>query len=62
MDCQEPPSPFQHCIVGKSGSTYRGLVGRPMGKRLLGTHTCTWEDNIKLNLKKVRWKMWTGLM
>jgi len=32
---------------------YRGLVGKPEGKRQLGTPSRRWEDNIKMDLRKV---------
>jgi hypothetical protein len=32
---------------------YRVLVGSPEGKTLLGRHTRRWEDNIKLDLRKI---------
>jgi hypothetical protein len=38
--------------MGKRGRTYRGLVGRPEGKRQLGRPRCKWEDNIKLIFSK----------
>jgi hypothetical protein len=31
------------------------LVGTPEGKRLLGRPRCGWEDNIKMDLRDVRW-------
>jgi hypothetical protein len=27
------------------------LVGKPEGRRQLGTHSCRWMDNIKVNLR-----------
>jgi hypothetical protein len=33
-------------------STYRVLVGKTVGKRPLGRHRRSWEDNIKLMLEK----------
>jgi len=30
-------------------------VGKPEGKRPLGTSRRRWEDNIKLNLQEVEW-------
>jgi hypothetical protein len=33
---------------------YGVLVGRPEGKRPLGRHRHRWEDNIKMDLQKVR--------
>ena len=32
---------------------YRGLVGKPEGKRRLGIPSCRWEDNIKMDLQQV---------
>jgi len=32
---------------------YRVLVGRPEGKRPLGRPRCSWEDNIKLDLREI---------
>ena len=39
-------------------------MGKPEGKRPLGTSRRRWEDNIKLNLQEVEWGggAWTGLM
>jgi hypothetical protein len=31
---------------------YRGLAGKPWGKRPLGRPRLRWEDNIKMNLKQ----------
>jgi hypothetical protein len=31
---------------------YRGLVGKPGGKRTLGRPRCNWEDNVKADLKE----------
>jgi hypothetical protein len=35
---------------------YRILVGRPEGRRPLGRHRRRWEDNIKMDIREVRWK------
>jgi hypothetical protein len=32
---------------------YRVLVGRPEGNRPLGRPRCRWEDNIKLDIRKI---------
>ncbi|KAJ4447690.1 hypothetical protein ANN_09698 [Periplaneta americana] len=37
--------------MGESRNAYRALVGRPEGKRPLGTLRCSWEDNIKMDLR-----------
>jgi hypothetical protein len=33
-------------------NTYRVLVGKPGGKRPLGTRRRRWEDNIKIDLRE----------
>jgi hypothetical protein len=39
--------------VGEGRGVYRVLVGRPEGKRPLGRPRRRWEDNIKLDLRKI---------
>jgi len=39
---------------------YRVLVGKPEGKRPLGRPRPRWEDNIKMDIQKVGWRIWTG--
>jgi len=39
-------------MYGKMKGIYMDLVGKPGGKRPLGIHSCRWEDNIKMDLKK----------
>jgi len=41
--------------MGERRGIYRVLVGKPVGRRLLGRPRCRWEDNIKINLKEVGW-------
>jgi hypothetical protein len=49
--------------MGAKGQAYRVLVGKPEGKRLLGSPTLGWEDNIKTDLKKKKSGVeWTGLI
>jgi hypothetical protein len=36
-------------------NTYRILVGKPGGKRLLGTQRCRWVNNIKMYLRRIGW-------
>jgi hypothetical protein len=45
---------------GKKRNTYRILVGNLERKRLLGRPRRTWEDNIEMDLREIRW--WTGLI
>jgi hypothetical protein len=33
------------------------FFGRPEGKRLLGRHKYRWEDNIRVDLKEMRWEV-----
>ena len=37
----------------QSRNAYRILVGKPEGKRPLGRPRCRWEDNVKMDLRKV---------
>jgi len=46
--------------MGERRGVYRGLVGKPEGKRPLGRPNRRWEDNIKMDLQEVRWGVWTG--
>jgi hypothetical protein len=39
----------------KSKRAYGVLVGKHEGRRPLGRHRSTWEDNIKTNLRDVGW-------
>jgi hypothetical protein len=48
--------------MGEIGDLYKVLVGKPEGKRPLGTPRCRGEDNVKIDLQDVRWEAWTGLI
>jgi hypothetical protein len=39
--------------MGERRGVYRVLVGKPEGKRPLGRLRCRWDDNIKMDLRKV---------
>jgi hypothetical protein len=41
--------------MGEKRNAYRILVGRPEGKRSLGSPRRRWVDNIKMNLRKIGW-------
>jgi hypothetical protein len=48
---------------GERRAVYRILLGKPEGKRLLGTPWRRWEDNIKMDFQEVRcggvdWASW----
>jgi hypothetical protein len=40
---------------GENRNAYRILVGNPEGKRPLGRPGHRWEDNIKMDLREIRW-------
>jgi hypothetical protein len=47
--------------MGETRNAYRILVGKPEGKRPLGRPRRRWMDNIKMDLREIRWGMvWTG--
>jgi hypothetical protein len=39
--------------MGEGRDVYRGLVGRPEGKRPLGRPGHRWEDNIRMDLREI---------
>ena len=39
--------------MGEDRGVHRLLVGKPEGKRLLGSPRRRWEDNIKMDLQEV---------
>jgi hypothetical protein len=41
--------------MGERRVAYRALVGKPEGRRPLGRPRHRWEDNIKMDLRKVGW-------
>jgi hypothetical protein len=45
---------------GGSRGAYRVLEGKPEARRPLGRPRHRWEDNIKMNLREVGWRAWTG--
>jgi len=48
--------------MGKKRGACRVLVGKLGGKRPLGRTRHRWDDNIKMDLQKVGWEEWTGLI
>jgi hypothetical protein len=46
----------QLTCMGDMRSAYKSVVGVPERKRLLGRPRHRWEDNIRMNLREVRWK------
>jgi hypothetical protein len=41
--------------IGEKKNAYRILVGKPGGKRPLRRPRRRWVDNIKMDLKEIRW-------
>jgi len=39
--------------MGEMRNAYRILVGKPAGKKPLGRPRCTWEDNIRMDLREI---------
>jgi hypothetical protein len=46
--------------MGDVRGAYNILVGRPEGRRPLGRPRRRWEDNIKMDLRKMGLGMWIG--
>jgi hypothetical protein len=41
---------------------YRVLVGKPEGKRPLERPRRRWEDGIKMDLREIGWRVWSGFI
>jgi len=48
--------------MGKRRGTHRVLVEKPEGRRPLGRWGHRWEDNIKIDLQEVGWKVWIDVV
>jgi hypothetical protein len=42
-------------MLGKKRNPYKVLVGKPEGKRPVGKPRHRWENNIKMELREIRW-------
>jgi len=42
--------------MGRMRNAYHILVGKPEGLKLLPRYRCRWEDNIKMDLRKIGWE------
>jgi hypothetical protein len=41
--------------MGEKRNACRIFMGKPAGKRLLKRHRRRWEDNIRMDLREIRW-------
>jgi hypothetical protein len=41
--------------MGEMESAYKNLVGKPEGKRPLGSSRHRWEDNVRMNFGEMCW-------
>jgi hypothetical protein len=46
----------------EKSNTDRILVGKSERKTPLGRHRRRWDDNIKINLREIRWVEWAGFI
>jgi hypothetical protein len=46
--------------MGEGRNVYRVLEGNPEGKRPFGRPRRRWEDGMKMELKEIRWGVWSG--
>jgi hypothetical protein len=43
--------------MGEIRNIYKIMAGKSEGKRPLGRPRCRWNDNIKLDLREIRWEV-----
>jgi hypothetical protein len=48
--------------MGEIGNAYKILVGKPEGKGTFGRLRRRREDNIRLDLREIGWRLWTGFI
>jgi len=46
--------------MGEMRNAYKILVRKPERKRPHERPRCKWDDNIRMDLKEIGWKVWTG--
>jgi hypothetical protein len=34
----------------------KNVLGKPVGKRTLSSHRCSWEDNVRTNPREIGWE------
>jgi hypothetical protein len=47
--------------VGQKRNAYKILLRKTEGKTPLGRPRRVWADNIKMDLRDIGWRVWTGL-
>jgi hypothetical protein len=48
--------------IGEERQVYRVLVGKPEGKRSLGRPRRRWEDEIRMDLREIGWRVSTAFV
>jgi hypothetical protein len=48
--------------MGEMRNLFSILVGEPEGKRQLAKRRRRWENNIRMDLREVGWRVWTGFI
>jgi hypothetical protein len=48
--------------IGEERKVYRVLVGKPEGKRSLGRPRRRWEDEIRMDLREIGWRVSTAFV
>jgi hypothetical protein len=46
--------------MGEERKLYKVLVGKPEGKRPLGRSRRRWENGIRMDLREICWRVWSG--
>jgi hypothetical protein len=46
--------------MGEERKVYRVLMGNPKGKRPLGRPRRRWEDGIRMDLREIGWRVYSG--
>jgi hypothetical protein len=49
--------PCGACGGGEKRNSYRGLVGKPLGKRPSGKHRHRWKGDNKMDIKNIGWEV-----
>jgi hypothetical protein len=48
--------------MGEGRKVYIVLVGKPEGKRPLERPRRRWEDGIRVDLREIGWRVWSGFV